>query len=268
MAIAQDRPAAHTWLRTHRDGLLAAVRVARARQLHTLAWQLTDTLWPLLTGWCTVQDWVAIERLGLAAAKQSGNAAAQRRLLNSGAQALQAAGQSEESLHWYTRALECARRDLDGYEVTQALTGLAEGYRLTGHPDQAQPVLLELLQLHQQHASTAAATRVQIALGDVELALGHPKNAAAFLTTALAGLGTDEVLDTAHLRAVLARAALLLGQPQQARDLVGQVLEHLGDSSTDPWTVYCRQTLAHLDQVGTPAPSPAPVVLLSDLQPW
>lgn len=274
LCAAGDVVTAQQWLHIHREGLLAAVHVARARQWHTLTWQLTDALWPLLSRWCATREWTEIERLGQAAAQQCGSAAGQRRLLNSGARALYEDGRPEEALDWYGRALGSARRDDDPYEVLQALTGLGEGHRLAGRPEKAKLFLLEVSEIHKRQRNSVEVALAYVALGDVDICLGHHQNASAFLGTALTDLiVSGEMYRVAQAKTVMARAQMHLDRAPTAHDLLVQALEELDFVPEDPWTVYGRQLLADLDHLHAGSAreagaSPAPAVLVPALEPW
>lgn len=110
-----ETPAQATdWYATERVNLIAAVRTAAESGLHTLAWQLSATLYPVQDAYGSLDDWIGTASRGLASARESNDLPGQASLLYSLGAALSAA------------------RDLDRAE--SCLTEAAELYERLGDP--------------------------------------------------------------------------------------------------------------------------------------
>ncbi|MFC8826803.1 tetratricopeptide repeat protein [Streptomyces sp. NPDC057137] len=211
---ALDGPAsALAWLDSHRDGLMAAVRLCAEREWHTSCWQLADAIWPLVLRLRPSDIWCESHQLGLAAARASGSRAGEGRMLTSGAMGLRDAGRHEEAADWYTRALEHATADGDTKQRAQAINGLGHLSLLTGRLDEARAHFEHSLRLWESVGYARGVALSRRRLGETELEAADFPEAACQLMRAhdeLVSMG--EEYEAARVEATLGHTLVLDGQ--------------------------------------------------------
>jgi tetratricopeptide (TPR) repeat protein len=153
-----DGPAALEWLDLHRPNLVAAVRIGAERGWHEGVWQLADAMWPLFLRLRHYDSWMEVHELGLAAARQAGDRAAEQRMLTSGEVGLRGTGRTEEAIAWSTQALRIAREDGDRRGMAQALNSLGQAHRQAGRLAEAEPYFAEALALREALGYIGAAS--------------------------------------------------------------------------------------------------------------
>ncbi|WP_335979701.1 ATP-binding protein [Streptomyces sp. CA2R106] len=161
-----DYDAAVDWAEREHANLLQAVRTAADAGQDRLAWQLSAVLWNAQFPSAPGASWLAVGRIGLAAAIRSGERAAQAVLLTSLGMAHTRINHLAEALEHHVRALGI-RRDLDDR------LGVASSLNLIG-----------LIHLR--------ARRLDAAAGHFEQAIAcfREQNAAHWTATTLSNLAT------------------------------------------------------------------------------
>ena len=92
------------WVDRHQPAMMAAVRAAAARGDHVTAVCLAGVLWPLLGWHGCYQEQLATARLGVRAARASGDTPAEARMLNGMGHALRQLGRPSEAARPFRRA--------------------------------------------------------------------------------------------------------------------------------------------------------------------
>ncbi|MFJ9146738.1 tetratricopeptide repeat protein [Streptomyces sp. NPDC102270] len=207
-----------TWLDTHRNGLMGAVRLSARLGWHSSCWRLTDLMWPLFLRLRPSEMWIEAHRLGLEAARRSGSRQGEGRMLTSGAIGLRDAGRHREAADWYRQALEAATADGDVRQQAQALSGLGHVALLAHRLDEARGHFEHALRLRESIGYRRGAALTRRRLGETALAAGDLATAAEQLRRA--GTVLDALGETYEATRVLA--------------LLGHVQDRAGDPDGDP----------------------------------
>ncbi|WP_329378452.1 tetratricopeptide repeat protein [Streptomyces sp. NBC_01716] len=207
-----DDVAALGWLDSHRSQLLGAVRLAANSGWHDTSWMLVDAMWPLFLRLRHYSDWIAAHEIGLEAARQAGNRAAERQMLNSGAIGLGAARRTEEAAAWYRDSLQAAREAGDVRDEGQALLGLGACHREAGRPDDAVTYLNRAIEVWEGCGYPRGAALARTTLGEIALAAGAPDEAVDCFGRAHAAMvAVNDPHDAARALAFLGRAGVRAG---------------------------------------------------------
>ncbi len=146
--------------------------------------------------------------------------------------ALQGLGRLDESIALMRRALELFERQQSPRESANARMNLADVLRERGRAADALPHARAAVEvLDEQAAQSPEAAYAHIVLGEVELELGHPREAMPALQRGLAWCEQGEFLpyETALAKYLLARA--LVGTGGERREIVA-----LLDAAEQQWT--------------------------------
>ncbi|MFJ9027435.1 tetratricopeptide repeat protein [Streptomyces sp. NPDC102274] len=207
-----DDVAALGWLDSHRTQLLGAVRLAWNRSWYETSWMLVDALWPLFLRLRHYAEWIEAHEIGLEAARQAGNRAAERQMLNSGAIGLGAAGRTEGAAAWYRDSLQAARVAGDVRDEGQALLGLGACHREAGRPADAVTYLNRAISVWEGCGYPRGAALARTTLGEIALAAGDLDEAVDCFTRAHAGMvAVNDPHDAARALAFLGRAGVRAG---------------------------------------------------------
>lgn len=77
-----DAAGAMLWLETERPNLLAAMRTALAHGWHDVVWKMCDSLWSYCHSRKNYSDWIEMHRMGIAAARATGDSVVEAHLRN------------------------------------------------------------------------------------------------------------------------------------------------------------------------------------------
>ncbi|MFC4328465.1 tetratricopeptide repeat protein [Streptomyces andamanensis] len=247
-----------TWLDTHRNGLMGAVRHCADAGWDTRCWRLVDLMWPLFLRFRPSAMWLEAHRLGLDAARRCGAREGEGRMLTSGAIGLRDAGEYEEAGQWYTWALAKAVEDGDVRQQAQAVSGLGHIRLQTGRPAEARDHFREALRLREAVGYRRGAALSRRRLGQTALALGELTEAAEQLRRAhdeLAAL--DETYEATRVRALLGHVLCRDGRDAEGVPLLRDALAAFrsGDARSEHWEGRCLEWLgrsaeAHGDTAG------------------
>lgn len=213
------------WLESELPGLLAAVRAARASELHERAWQLCEALWSLFAYRKYFREWIAAHVIGLASAQACGDRRAEARMrvqlglayLNLGrhepareeferalalaraeghqiseATALEqiglvdlSRGRQDDAINWFTQARQIFRQIGEERGVLGITRHIGEAHRDAGRHEQAVRHLLEARSFFRALPDRYNEARSLTSLGQAYLAAGDPEPAARSLAEAL-----------------------------------------------------------------------------------
>ncbi|MEV7869170.1 tetratricopeptide repeat protein [Streptomyces sp. NPDC088124] len=165
-----DDTGALAWLESLEVSLLDVLDAAEAAGWDDLVWQLVDSFWPLFLRRHPYELWIAAHEIGLEAARRTGDTAAVRQMLASGAIGLSSARRLDEAIDWYGQALDAARDQHDARDEGQALLGLGACHHDAGRPDQARPLLAQAITLWEQCRYPRGVALATIVVGEIALA--------------------------------------------------------------------------------------------------
>ncbi|CAL9508663.1 hypothetical protein SUDANB145_03571 [Streptomyces sp. enrichment culture] len=238
-----------TWLDTHRNGLLGAVRHCAEAGWDTSCWRLVDALWPLFLRLRPSEMWIEAHRLGLAAARRSGSGPGEGRMLTSGAIGLRDAGRYAEADDWYRQALDLAVADADVRQQAQAVSGLGHLALLTGRLDDARAHFEHALRLRESVGYRRGVALSRRRLAETAVAGGDLTTAARHLRRAgseLESLG--EAYEAARVHALLGHVLVRDGDPDMTEEgvrLLRRGLESFraGGTRSQHWEGRCLEWL-------------------------
>lgn len=238
--------AALAWLDGERLHLMAAVREAADRGLHATAWQLVDSMQPLFLRLRPYDLWTQAHRIGLTAAERAGHPEGVSRMLTTGGSGFYNAGDHDEAVAWFGRALEGARRDADPRAEAQALHGLGQSHRLAGRLDRAAALFRQALAIRESLGYVRGAALSRLCLGDIALAAGEPRDAIALLTRARTDLlAVPDPYDAARALAFLGRAHAADGVRDfaAAERQLRRALDEFADTGSVHWQARALEML-------------------------
>lgn len=235
-----------TWLDTHRNGLMGAVRHSARAGWYSSCWRLTDLIWPLFLRLRPSEMWIEAHRLGLDAARRSGSRQGEGRMLTSGAIGLRDAGRYPEAADWYRQALELATADGDVRQQAQALSGLGHVNLLNHQLADARDHFEHALRLRESIGYRRGAALSRRRLGETALAAGDLAAAAEQLRRA--GTELDSLGETYEATRVLALLGHVLDRAGDGADGVRLLRECLtrfraGDARSEHWEARCLEWL-------------------------
>ncbi|MEE1753687.1 ATP-binding protein [Streptomyces sp. SP18CS02] len=226
--VGDDAEGALDWLERELPNLMAVVRSARPAGFPDLAWQLTDAVWPLFLRRKFYEEWRAAHQEGLVAARESGDRAAECRMLTSGGVGELGLGEHERALEMFERAAGLFEADGDALGRARTLNyrGLALQRlgRLHGAAELYARAAAELPRCGDRRAGALA----RLNLADVALAREVPEEAAGHAGTAYTTLRDEgDSYNAARAAVLLGRALLARGQLDEAEDRLRGALEVL-----------------------------------------
>ncbi|MDH6214829.1 hypothetical protein [Streptomyces pseudovenezuelae] len=235
-----------TWLDTHRNGLMGAVRHSDRAGWDFSCWRLTDLMWPLFLRLRPSGMWIEAHQLGLEAARRSGSREGEGRMLTSGAIGLRNAGRYLEAADWYRQALETATADRDVRQQAQAVSGLGHVSLLAHRLDEARDHFEHALRLRESIGYRRGAALSRRRLGETALADGDLTTATEQLRRAHAEL--DALGETYEATRVLALLGHVLDRDGDRDGGVRRLWEALarfqaGDARSEHWEARCLEWL-------------------------
>ncbi|SFD79931.1 tetratricopeptide repeat protein [Streptomyces aidingensis] len=242
-----DAQAARAWVVAHQHNALPVIRSAHQAQWWETAWQLTDALWPLFLLLQPYEDWIAAHRLGLDAARAAGDAAAERRMLTSGAIGLAAAGHNDEAIRWYEQALELALSAGHVHDHGQSLLGIGGCHTNMGRPQQAEPFLREAITVWEGSGYRRGIGLALITLGEGALHTGRLGKAIEHLAAAHAILVEHgDGYDADRVAAWLGYARALSGDHEAGRQLLERALPAFRAAGSARWQAHTLEWLGEI----------------------
>ena len=225
-----DAHSALDWLDDTLPDVLAAARFAAGRGLLTVTWQLADAMWPLFLYRGRYTERLELDRLGLAAARDDGDALGEAKMLNRLGLAIMNLGQWDEADTYFHRALSLWERMGDEDRIAGSMRRLALVAAARGQPDEAISWLTRALTVYREMGLVRECALTLSDLGDVLTSAGRPTEALTHLREA----GTLLVVVSDpynHARALtrLGRACDQAGDTAAAGDHLRQALRGMRD---------------------------------------
>lgn len=248
--------AALDWLEQELPNLTAAVRFAADHGYPARAWHLVDALWPLFLRRGLYPDRLALDRIGLAAARSADDSGAEAKMLGRYGLALIRLGRLDEAAQCAEQALTIWRAAGNHRRMAGSLRRLALVEQARGHAEDALALFGQALEVYERLAESRATALTLTDIGAVLVdahrpaeAIGHLRRAGqliaefpdrynqaralATLGRALGGVGilseAAAALDEA-LRAM--REAHSLTGEAHVLQLLGELAEAAGQSAT------------------------------------
>ncbi|MFF1678412.1 tetratricopeptide repeat protein [Streptomyces sp. NPDC058256] len=227
-----DAAGARAWLGAQQLNLMAGLRAAAQAGWKDTAWMLADAMGPLLCLLHPYDLWMEAHQIGRDAAREAGNPAAERRMLNSGATGLNSAGRVREAIAWYTASLEAARTAGDMRDEGQILLALGTCYSELGQPEEATSCLELATKCWKKCGYPRGVALAAIVLGEIALAANDLQRAV-------------ELFHRAHEILIDAGEQV---DAERARALRGHARVRSGDYATG--TADLRHALSEFEHAG------------------
>ncbi|MDB1089814.1 tetratricopeptide repeat protein [Streptomyces sp. ACA25] len=238
-----------SWLDTHRDTLMGAVRHSDRCGWDDSVWQLVDAMWPLFLRLRPSELWIEAHSTGLAAARRTGDRAAVGRMLTSGGNGLRDARRLEEAADWYVLALEHAEADGDIRQQAQALQGLGNCHLAAGRTQEAAVCFDRALRLRESTGYPRGAALSRLCLGETALAAGDPAGALSHLSRARSELAAaGDIYDAARASAFLGQARAQAGDRRGGVRELRQALADFELTGSGHWQARTLEMLGRVAQ--------------------
>ncbi|MFF7364847.1 tetratricopeptide repeat protein [Streptomyces sp. NPDC008125] len=232
------------WLDARRSQLLDAVRLAASSGWYDTGWMLVDALWPLFVRLRHYSEWIEAHEIGLVAAREAGNRAAERQMLNSGAIGLSAAGRIGEATAWYQDSLLAARDAGDPRDEGQALLGLGACHREAGRYAEAETRLRQAISVWEGCGYPRGAALARTTLGEIALARGAADEAVdCFARAHAAMVAVNDPHDAARALVFLGRADVRTGAYEQGVARMNEALAVFTGSGAVFWQARTLEML-------------------------
>ncbi|MDL4817179.1 AfsR/SARP family transcriptional regulator [Actinomadura opuntiae] len=214
-----------TWLDAERANCRAVAELAFRLGRDERTWQLVDALWIHQLMRMHRQDWIELHTLGLAAARQLGDAGAEQRMLRRLARGHARCGRFDEATELGEKAIALARRLDAPRSQACAMINLAATYEEMGAEAAAIELYASAASLAHAHRLRAEEALARANTAGVLLKLERPKDAATVCERAIELFGD---LPATHHRVTAliwaAEAHLQLGETGVALDRFRQAL--------------------------------------------
>ncbi|MFF3750188.1 tetratricopeptide repeat protein [Streptomyces sp. NPDC002018] len=245
--FGDDPESALDWLERELPNLMAVIHRARPAGFPSVGWQLADALWPLFLRRKFYEQWRAAHEEGLIAARESGNRAAECRMLTSGGVGELGMGSHERALEMFERAAETFRADGDalGHARTLNYRGLA--HQRLGRLDRAAEFFGRAAAELPGCGDPRAGGLARLNLADVALARGLHEQAATDADAAYTTLRDEgDPYNAARATTLLGRAYLGLDRLDEAEDRLTVALSALRATAADYETARVLESLGGL----------------------
>ncbi|MBY8884527.1 tetratricopeptide repeat protein [Streptomyces sp. PTM05] len=212
-----DDSAALDWLERELPNMMAVVAQAHGLGLPRVSWQLADAMWPLFTRRKHYEQWRVAHREGLTAARESGDPAAECRMLTSGGLGELDTGGHGQALEMFSDAAELFRRTGDRLGVARATNYRGLALLGLGRLDEAATAFRQAAADCPRYGDARAGGLARLNLAEVALATDAHTEAVAQASTAYRILVDEgDPYNAARATTVLGHAALALGRLDQA----------------------------------------------------
>ncbi|BCL16070.1 AfsR/SARP family transcriptional regulator [Micromonospora sagamiensis] len=266
-----DAPAALAWLSAERPNLVAGVvQAARAEATARAGVDLADSLFLFFEMRGHVDDWITVDRAGVAAAERLGDPVAQARLLHDLAVAHFHRNRTDEATHLLRRSLDLSDAAGDDEGQARALNQLGVLHGMAGAYDESAACFKRSLRLRRRLGDlrSCAATTGNIGMayrlaGRYEesirfcrtaVRLARRSNAPEIEANALGNLGEVQCLLGRHHSALryLRRGLAVAGVPVNERNrgsMMGTLADaYLGAGQVDSAIRYAELAVAAMRQ--------------------
>ncbi|MHB9757247.1 ATP-binding protein [Streptomyces sp. BYX5S] len=231
------------WLELELPNLMAVVRSARRHGFPTVAWQLTDAMWPLFLRRKMHDSAHHAYGEGLAAARELRDAKAECRMLTSGGLGELGRGRADHALEMFERAAAIFRGQRDAL-------GRGLAHRRLGHLDEAGGLFAEAAERLPACGDVRAGALARLNLADVALARALPEQAVVDAEAAGAVLReAGDAYNAARAELVASKAQLMarrLIAAQERLSVAGDLLRGMGAHYETARALECLAELAEL----------------------
>jgi tetratricopeptide (TPR) repeat protein len=213
------------WLDRVLPDVLAAARFAVDQELPAVAWQLADAMWPLFLYRGRFTERLDFDRLGLAAARDSGDVLGEAKMLNRIGLAVLNLGQLDEAETYFRQALALWQRMGNDFKVANSLHLLGRVAAARHRTAEAIDWFARALSGFREVGAAREAGLTLSDLGDALIDAGQPVEAVTRLEEASSLLaGIPDLYNQARVRIGLGRAHGLAGDFAAALDHLRQAL--------------------------------------------
>lgn len=242
-----DRESALSWLEEERRNLISCGRVAAEHGWWELAWHLSDVLWPLLLHHKHYRDRLAIDRLGVEAARKWGNRLAEADMLKRLGMVCTAVGRFDEAQE-NLRASVAVAEDIDDRRgAADAREALALLHVAKGELAEAAGLFEDLARVNRELNADRSLGLVLINLGKVLARLGRIDEASEALREAadlFDGLAEPDRYNRARVAVAQAEAYLRAGDVESADRTAHSALDELSALGSKQGMAEAHQLLA------------------------
>ncbi|WP_160148890.1 ATP-binding protein [Amycolatopsis alkalitolerans] len=236
------------WLDREQASIRSAVLEADRRGWSELVWQFCEALWGFFLHHRHYQDWIELQRLGIAAAEQCGNRLAEARLRSQLGFAYAKIGRFREAVAENELALRLGRAEKHDLTMATALSQLGRAARGSGD-------LLAALDYFRDAAGVQARIGVPrgVALcrrraGEVLADLGRIEEAEVELTAAARGLATlDDPIQYARTLTALGALPARRGRPEEGLPLMVEALAMTREAGSPHYVAEVLFAFGELD---------------------
>ncbi|RCG16061.1 tetratricopeptide repeat protein [Streptomyces reniochalinae] len=173
------------WCSAERANLVASIAHAAAAPHPAVAWRLTAVLWGFFYLRSHTNDWLASNRLSLAAARRAGDRKGEAECLTGVANALANGGSLNESIDYYLQALPRWRELGDELGASRIIGNLGDVCLRAGRYEEALEHLQQALEIDRSVGHGWGEGICLNNLGEAHLRLGRLDEARAYLEAAL-----------------------------------------------------------------------------------
>jgi tetratricopeptide (TPR) repeat protein len=218
------------WLDRELPNVMAAARLARAQRLWSVPWQLADAMWPLFLYRGRYTERLELDRLGLDAAGESGDAMGEAKMLYRIGGSVMSTGQLDQAETYFVQALAVWRRLGHRDRVAGSLRRLGIVARRRGRPDDAIEWFARALDGYRELADARHIALTLIDLADALIETGRTADAIACLEEAGTLLAdSPDPNNQARVLTGLGRAHERSGRLEIAADYLVQALRAMQD---------------------------------------
>ena len=235
------------WLDRQLPSVAAAVGFAAAHGLNSLAWQLTDAMWPLFLHRGHYAERLTVDRMGLVAARACADATGEAKMLNRVGLALRDVGQLDEADGHFREALAIWRQLGNDGRVAGSLRRLGT---LAADRQQFSDAIGYFSDAAELARNLGQARSAALALSDLGRALtsaGRPGEAVAQLQQAgLLIAGTQDPFNEARILTRLGQAQVHGGQFEPAESNLHRALAVMRKAGSLPGQADALTSLGEL----------------------
>jgi tetratricopeptide (TPR) repeat protein len=242
-----DASSALEWLDKELPNVLAAARFAVSQDLPDIAWQLADAMWPLFLYRGRYVERLEFDQLGLAAARDSGDALGEAKMLNRIGLAVMNRGRFDEAEQYFRQAMSLWERIGDRNRFAGSLRRLGFLAAAQDRPDAAIGWFSQALAAYRELGSPRRIALTLSDLADVLTGAGRPAEALIALAEAGSLLSdTSDPYNQARVLIRLGRAHEETGDLAAAADHLQQALRAMQEIGSSRGEADARQALGGL----------------------
>jgi tetratricopeptide (TPR) repeat protein len=235
------------WLDRQLPSVMAAVGLAAAQGLNTLAWQLTDAMWPLFLHRGHYAERLKVDLMGLAAARACADATGEAKMLNRVGLAQREVGQLDAADGHFRQALAIWQQLGNDRRVAGSLRRLGH---LAADRQQFRDAISYFSDAAELATNLGETRRAALALSDLGRVLtsaGQPGEAVTQLEqAALLIAGTQDAFNEARILTRLGRAQVDGGQFESAENNLRRALTAMRKAGSLPGQADALTSLGEL----------------------